>query len=38
MEALEHFLAMNPGVFVADREREQKFGYTAAPSGYLIRA
>jgi cephalosporin hydroxylase len=37
MEALEDFLAKNPGVFIADREREQKFGYSAAPSGYLIR-
>jgi cephalosporin hydroxylase len=37
MEALEEFLASHAGLFVADREREQKFGYTAAPAGYLIR-
>jgi cephalosporin hydroxylase len=37
MEALEEFLPMYPGLFRADREREQKFGYTAAPSGYLVR-
>jgi cephalosporin hydroxylase len=38
MEALQDFLAGHPGMLVADREREQKFGYTAAPAGYLIRA
>jgi len=38
MEALEEFLARNPGLLVADREREHKFGYTAAPAGYLIKA
>lgn len=37
MEALEDFLARNAGVFILDREREGKFGYTAAPSGYLIK-
>jgi cephalosporin hydroxylase len=38
MEALKEFLARNPGLFVADRAREEKFGCTAAPSGYLLRA
>jgi cephalosporin hydroxylase len=37
MEALEEFLGGHPGLFTFDRERELKFGYTAAPSGYLIR-
>jgi len=37
MEALEEFLPSHPGLFIADGERERKFGYTAAPSGYLIR-
>jgi cephalosporin hydroxylase len=37
MEALEEFLREHPGQFIADREREAKFGFTAAPSGYLIR-
>jgi cephalosporin hydroxylase len=37
MEALEEFLRTHPGHFIVDREREAKFGYTAAPSGYLIR-
>jgi cephalosporin hydroxylase len=38
MEALEEYLAANPGVLVHDRGREEKFGYTAAPSGYLLKA
>jgi cephalosporin hydroxylase len=37
MEALEEFLRTNPGLFIPDRDRETKFGYTAAPSGYLIK-
>jgi cephalosporin hydroxylase len=37
MEALEEFLGTRPGVLLRDAEREQKFGYTAAPSGYLIK-
>lgn len=37
MEALEEFLARHPGVLAADRGREEKFGYTAAPSGYFVR-
>jgi cephalosporin hydroxylase len=38
LEAIEEFLQQHPGLFIADRERERKFGCTAAPSGYLIRA
>jgi cephalosporin hydroxylase len=37
MEALEEFLRQHPAQFVLDKEREAKFGYTAAPSGYLIK-
>lgn len=37
MEALEEFLHAHPGKFLRDEEREAKFGYTAAPCGYLIR-
>jgi len=36
-EALEAFLAEQPGLFAVDTERERKFGFTAAPAGYLIR-
>ena len=36
MEALVEFLRLQPGRFTHDRDRETKFGYTAAPSGYLI--
>jgi cephalosporin hydroxylase len=38
MEALEEFMRQRPGQFLLDKERETKFGYTAAPSGYLIKA
>lgn len=37
MEALTEFLGRHPGLFRADTEREEKFGFTFAPSGYLIR-
>lgn len=37
MEALEEFLRMRADLFLADAEREAKFGYTAAPGGYLIK-
>jgi cephalosporin hydroxylase len=37
MEALQEFLQANPGLFVADSAREEKFGFTAAPAGYLIK-
>jgi cephalosporin hydroxylase len=36
-EALEEFVAKHPGQFVHDRARESKFGFTAAPNGYLIK-
>jgi cephalosporin hydroxylase len=38
MEALEEYLRAHPKMFVADKNREEKFGYTAAPSGYLIKS
>lgn len=38
MEALEEFVRLRPQMFVADVEREAKFGFTAAPSGYLVKA
>ena len=37
MEALEEFLRTRADLFLADDEREAKFGYTAAPAGYLIK-
>ena len=37
MEALEEFLRVHPQMFIRDLERESKFGYTAAPAGYLVR-
>jgi cephalosporin hydroxylase len=37
-EALEEFMARHPGQFLHDRAREEKFGFTAAPNGYLIKA
>ena len=36
-EALEEFLARHPAEFLHDRAREAKFGFTAAPNGYLIK-
>jgi cephalosporin hydroxylase len=36
-EALEQFLAAHPGAFERDLAREEKFGFTAAPRGYLIK-
>jgi cephalosporin hydroxylase len=36
-EALEEFLSAQPGIFQRDLGREQKFGFTFAPRGYLIR-
>jgi cephalosporin hydroxylase len=36
-EAVEQFLAERPGAFIVDRAREAKFGFTAAPLGYLLR-
>lgn len=36
-EALEEFLRSHPGMLERDLAREQKFGFTFAPRGYLIR-
>jgi cephalosporin hydroxylase len=36
-EALEEFLATRAGAFERDVAREQKFGFTFAPRGYLVR-
>jgi cephalosporin hydroxylase len=37
LEAIEEFLGTHPDMFLPDAERERKFGYTAAPRGYLIK-
>lgn len=37
MEAIEEFRRAHPDMFLPDVERELKFGYTAAPAGYLVR-
>lgn len=37
MEALTEFLGRHPGRFTRDAEREAKFGFTFAPSGYLLK-
>jgi cephalosporin hydroxylase len=37
MEALEEFLRTRGDLFLPDAEREGKFGFTAAPAGYLVR-
>ena len=37
MEALNAFLAEHGGDYVVDAERAGKFGFSLAPSGYLIR-
>jgi cephalosporin hydroxylase len=36
-EAVEEFMARQPGVLSYDRAREHRFGMTAAPNGYLIK-
>ncbi len=36
-EALEEYLARYPDDYTPDLEREQKFGFTFAPKGFLIR-
>ena len=36
-EALEEFQRARPGVLERDVAREQKFGFTFAPRGYLIK-
>jgi cephalosporin hydroxylase len=37
-EAVGEFMAKHSGEFVNDALRESKFGFTAAPRGYFIRA
>jgi len=37
MEALEEYLRAHPGMFEHDVARETKFGFTFAPSGYLVK-
>jgi cephalosporin hydroxylase len=37
-EAIEAFLEEAPDVFVGDAAAEGKFGFTAAPAGWLVRA
>ena len=37
MEAIDEFLAANPGLLRADVEREEKFGCTFAPHGHFVR-
>lgn len=36
-EAVAAFVAAHPDALAADRAREEKFGLTAAPNGYLIK-
>lgn len=36
-EALQEYFAQYPNDYEQDRSREQKFGFTFAPSGFLIR-
>lgn len=36
-EALEEYLARYPDDYLPDRERENKFGFTFAPRGFLVR-
>jgi len=36
-EAVEEFMLRHPQAFTPDSAREQKFGITAAPKGYLIK-
>lgn len=36
-EALQEFLAQHGDKFARDETRERKFGFTAAPGGYLLR-
>lgn len=37
-EAIEAFVEEAPDAFVADAAAEGKFGFTAAPAGWLVRA
>lgn len=36
-EALEEFMSAHPGEFERDAAREEKFGFTCAPRGYLTK-
>jgi len=36
-EAVQEFLAQHSADYQADRVREEKFGFTFAPAGFLIR-
>lgn len=36
-EAIEEYFRLHPDDYLHDREREQKFGFTFAPNGFLIR-
>lgn len=37
-EAVEEYLAANPGKLLHDAAREGKFGFTAAPRGFFVKA
>ena len=37
MEAIDAFVAANPGVLIPDAEREEKFACTFAPRGYFTK-
>ena len=37
-EAIHEFIKFHPGTLLPDRQRERKFGATAAPDGYYIKA
>lgn len=37
-EAIQEFIKLNPGTLIPDKQRERKFGATAAPDGYYIKA
>ncbi len=38
MEAVQEFIQSNPSLLIYDVVREQKFGFTFAPSGFYIKA
>lgn len=37
-EAIDQFMRESPNTFIPDKAREQKFGITFAPNGFMIRA
>jgi len=37
-EALDAYLAAHPRELIADPLRERKFGFTAAPRGFFVKA